>query len=280
MNLRMLLFPLATAAATAAHAGVTTDTITYHSAALDRPTTYIAALPSPLKPDHKYPVLYLLHGAYDNYRAWTDRTTLTQELAGRDLIVIMPDGSEFGWYLDSKIDPANQYDSAISRDLVRDVESRYPVRTDRGGRAIAGLSMGGHGALSLAAKHPELYSSASSLSGILNVSAHPGKWKLDEILGEQPATLDEWRRHSVLHLADTFTTANVALLFDTGLGDETGAVKDNQDLHHRLQDLNVPHIYREYPGTHNWEYWSTHIKEHLDFHQENFTNGTGSTLKE
>lgn len=264
------LIGVATLGAGSVCAGVTTETISFHSNALDRQTTYIVAMPAPLKPDHKYPVLYLLHGATGSYIDWTEKTTFTELLDGRDMIVVTPDGGEFGWYLDSKIKPENQFDSAISRDLIADVEKRFPVRTDRGGRGIAGLSMGGHGAITLAAKHPDLYASASSMSGILDIVAHPKSWQLPEILGEQPGALPEWKRSSAYYLVDNFTTGNVALLFDIGTEDQTGAVKNSRSLHERLDELGVMHIYREFPGKHDWEYWGGHIGEHLDFHGEQF----------
>ena len=261
----LLLLPCASFAA------VTTQTITFHSKALDKETTYIAVLPSPLKPNVSYPVLYLLHGATGNYRNWDDKTSLTLYMAERDMIVITPDGSEYGWYLDSPIKPESQYDSAISRDVVADVDSRFPTIADRSGRAIAGLSMGGHGALSLAAKHPDIFSSASSLSGILDITAHSGSWQMQEILGAQPQALNEWMNHSVFFLAENFTTASVKLLFDTGTEDATGAVADSRRVHLLLKSLGVDHTYREFPGVHNWVYWNAHLPEHLDFHQQNIS---------
>jgi len=269
-----LMLPLAvllSLVSTPASGGVTTQVVTMHSNALDKETTYIVALPDPLEPGKEYPVLYLLHGATGNYRDWTDKTTVTQALEERNMLVVMPDGDSYSWYLDSPVKTESQYDTAISRDLVNDVDCRFPTISNRNGRGIAGLSMGGHGALSLAAKHPEVYSSASSMSGILNVSDHPGKWGLNDILGLQPELLTNWTSNSVLYLADKFTTANVALLFDTGVGDKTGAVEDNRRTHEALANRKIAHDYREFPGIHDWKYWGGHIDEHLDFHQDNFT---------
>jgi len=276
-DMKMISFPIITMSvilslvSVPASARVTTQAVTMHSKALDKETTYIAALPDPLVSGKKYPVLYLLHGATGNYRDWIDKTTVTQALENRDMIVVMPDGDRYSWYLDSPVKSESRYDMAISRDLVNDVDSRFPTISDRSGRGIAGLSMGGHGALSLAAKHPEVYSSASSMSGILNVSDHPGKWGLNDILGLQPESLMNWRSNSVLFLADRFTTADVALLFDTGVGDNTGAVEDNRRTHEALANRKIAHLYREFPGIHDWKYWGGHIDEHLEFHDDNFT---------
>ncbi len=252
---------------------VTTRTISLYSEALDGETTYIVALPSTLEEGRNYPVLYVLHGATGSYRDWPEKTTITEELASRDMILVFPDGSEFGWYIDSEIKVENQFESAVTRDVRLDVERRFPARTDRGGRGIAGLSMGGHGALSLAAKNPELYISASSLSGILDIARHAGKWRLDDILGSQPEHVGRWRANSVYHLADRFTTAGIFLLFDTGMADKTGAVEDARKLHERLKALGVKHTYREFSGKHDWVYWREHIGEHIEFHSNAFTEG-------
>lgn len=251
------------------HAGTTTRTVSFRSTALDRETTYIAVLPEPLVPGKRYPVLFLLHGAYGGYRDWTGNTSLT-EILRYPMIVVTPDGGQFGWYLDSRITPGSNYETLITRDLIADVDSRFPTKSDRSGRGIAGLSMGGHGALSLAAKHPALFTSASSLSGILHLQAHPEDWQLPGRLGRLPEAKAEWARHSVLDLADRFTTANVALLFDTGTSDSAAALPDNRLVHRRLQELGVPHIYSEHPGNHDWTYWREHLPRHLDFHAEAF----------
>lgn len=267
----MILFIVSLMTPSLSSAAVTTQTVSFFSEALDAQTTYIVALPSRLEEGRKYPVLYVLHGATGSYRDWPEKTTITEELASRDLILVFPDGSHFGWYIDSVIKQENQFESAVTRDVRLDVEERFPARTDRGGRAIAGLSMGGHGALSLAAKNPDLYVSASSLSGILDIARHPGRWRLDEILGPQPEFEERWKANSVYHLADRFTTAGISVLFDTGVADKTGAVEDARKLHERLKELGVKHTYREFPGKHDWVYWREHIGEHIEFHSNAFT---------
>ncbi|MCX7717426.1 MAG: alpha/beta hydrolase-fold protein [Candidatus Sumerlaeaceae bacterium] len=259
------------------HAAVSTETlVVFRSTALDRDTTYIAIHPDPLEPGRRYPVLYLLHGATGNYRDWTERTSITALLAGRPLIVVTPDGGEFGWYLDSPLQAQSRYESATARDLVADVDARFPTIPSRNGRAIAGLSMGGHGALTLAAKYPDTFASASSMSGILRLEAHPGKWRLDTLLGPLPESAAEWARHSAWALADRFTTPGVALLFDTGTSD-SAALDDNRRLHERLTNRAIVHEYREFPGGHSWDYWRARLPEHLEFHLRTLAPDAGTT---
>lgn len=249
---------------------VTSMTVHYFSRALNAETTYVAILPARLEAK-RYPVLYLLHGAFGGYMDWPKNTPVEKYHAGRDMIIITPDGSPFGWYLDSPVKKRSQYDTAISHDLVADVDARFPTVADRAGRGIAGLSMGGHGALSLAAKHPDVFGSASSMSGILNITNHPGSWHLDDVLGKQPEAVEIWKQHSVLGLAPRFSEARVKLMFDTGTEDKTGAVKDNREVDDRLTSLSIAHTYKEYPGAHTWKYWSEHVPSHIEFHEKCFS---------
>lgn len=265
----------APAAVPASEARSTQTVHRFHAPSLGRKVAYIAITPDPMEPGRRYPVLYLLHGATGSYRDWTSNTSATALLAGRPLIVVTPDGGPYGWYADSRFLENSNYETFISRDLIADVDRRLPTIASREGRAIAGLSMGGHGALSLAAKHPDLFASASSMSGILNLRNHPKSWKLNEVFGELTDHEAEWRRHNVYDLAERFTTAGVRLLFDSGTSD-TAAIEDNRQVHRRLTDLGVPHDYREYPGAHTWKYWSDRLPEHVEFHSTTFRTGTAN----
>lgn len=246
----------------------TSTTITMFSRALGRETTYVVVMPSRLEEGKRYPVLYLLHGAYGSYRDWPERTKLLDYVAGRPFLVVCPDGGEFGWYADTATGGA--IETFITQDLIADVDSRFPTIARREGRAIAGLSMGGHGALSLAAKHPDLFCSASSMSGILALENHPGKWHLDERFGKLDESPETWHRHSVAHLVDRFTTAGITLYFDTGTSDATGAVTDNRLVHELLTNRGIVHTYAEFPGAHTWRYWDWRLPVHLAFHFERF----------
>ncbi len=222
-------------------------TVTMWSRALGRETTYTVIMPAERQPDTRYPVLYLLHGAYGSYRDWPEKTALLDYAAGRPLLIVCPDGGEFGWYVDSP--PNNNYETFLTQELIADVEARFPALPKREARGICGLSMGGHGALSLAAKHPELFCSASAMSGILCLTNHPGKWHLDDRFGPLNEQNDaRWRAHSVADLVDRFTTAGIALYFDVGTSDATGAVADNRLVHERLANRGIAHTYAEFEG--------------------------------
>ncbi|MGB9692383.1 MAG: alpha/beta hydrolase-fold protein [Candidatus Sumerlaeaceae bacterium] len=243
-------------------------TVTMFSPSLARETTYVVVMPEKLARGKRYPVIYLLHGAYGSYRDWPERTRLLEYAAGRPFLIVCPDGGPFGWYADTST--GGRIETFLTRDLIQDVDKRFPTVSRREGRAIAGLSMGGHGALSLVARYPDLFCSASSMSGILTLENHAGKWHLDERFGNITENPDAWRAHSVAQLVEHFTTAAVTLYFDTGTSDTTGAVADNRLVHERMTNRGLAHTYAEFPGAHTWRYWDWRLPAHLAFHFERF----------
>ena len=148
--------------------------ILVESAALGRSLPVSIYRPDGPAPASGWPVLYLLHGLNGCYRDWLSlggvQKTLDQMIAARrirPMLVVMPDGAN-SWYVDSAaVGGPGNYETAILDDLPKAIEQDFPVRRERGGRAIAGLSMGGFGALRLALKRPDRYVAVASLSGAI-----------------------------------------------------------------------------------------------------------------
>ncbi|MBN1477300.1 esterase family protein [Candidatus Sumerlaeota bacterium] len=222
-------------------------------------------------PPGGWPVLYLLHGAWGNHTDWwrvTDVESVAEECG---VMLVFPDGGQFGWYLDSPVDPSSQRESYLIGEVLPLVDRTFRTRTDREGRGICGLSMGGHGAISLAAKHPDLFGSASSLSGILDITRHGDRWELPLRLGPLEEGTESWRAHSCVYLADRFVDADVRIFFDCGIDDTVAdAITDGRLLRDRLLELGVPYIWAEHVGAHTWDHWSEHIGEHVRWHAEGF----------
>lgn len=126
--------------------------------------------------ESSYPVLLLLHGGTGSYVDWTgdgDADTLAADL---DLIVVMPEGGGKGWYTDwfvREADDTPRYETFHIHQLVHWIDANLRTHGTREGRAIAGLSMGGFGALSYAARHPDLFVAAASFSGGLDMTYSP-----------------------------------------------------------------------------------------------------------
>ncbi len=237
-------------------------------------------------PRRHYPVLYLLHGSFGDWTDWTVKGDAEKLTARARLIVVMPDtagkGNAGGWASDWANEGRGgppKFETYTIGQLIPWVDSHYRTRARRGGRAIAGLSMGGFSALSYAVRHPDLFAAAATFSGAVdtNIAAvaavvegetlADGGRTPDAIWG--PRATDEivWRTHNPFDLAANLT--HMTLSIRTGNGtpgpDESGAPYDpieggvhacSVNLHNALATLRIPHVWDDYGnGTHSWPYW-------------------------
>lgn len=221
-----------------------------------------------------FPVLYLLHGLLDDYTGWLRRTRIEMYVRDRPIIVVMPDGqrSFYANALGSEPDPRGarygdntRFMDHMTHEVIGNVERLLPVKRTRGGRAVGGLSMGGYGAMLLALTYPNHFASVHSHSGALLCGTKPTE--------KEPA---DFRRVFGANAAgsnlDLFVLAHRCrengklprILLDCGTGDFL--LDDNRQYHLFLQQIGVPHEYREYPGEHDWTYWDAHIASAIDFH--------------
>ncbi|QDK77215.1 esterase family protein [Spirosoma sp. KCTC 42546] len=232
-----------------------------------------------------YPVLYLLHGGFGHFNDWATKLpdkTLLQRLADQyNLLIVMPEGEIFSYYLDSPVIKDSQFETYLTKEVIDKIDKTYrTVRTNKG-RVITGLSMGGYGALYLATRHPDLYGAAGSMSGALNLDMT--SWKLtpemekgiksefEKILG--PFSPDSYAPYSVINMADNMKANGLKLIFDCGVDDFL--IEPNRELHRRLVFNQTPHDYSERPGGHSWDYWQNSLPNHvLFFNQVLKANGT------
>ncbi|AKD05488.1 esterase [Pontibacter korlensis] len=220
-----------------------------------------------------YPVLYLLHGYSGNYSDWLKtppQKNLLQQMADKyQIIIVTPEGGFSSWYFDSPTDKSSQYETYITKELREELDSKYKTIADKRGRFISGLSMGGHGALYLSARNPELYLAAGSMSGALNVAGieHENLLKsIEAVLGPKQENQELFRQSSVVHMVPQLKASGVKFMIDCGVNDFL--VEDNRELHRRLVYEKVPHDYIERPGEHNWVYWGNALEYHLLFFQK------------
>ena len=151
------------------------DSLDIPSAVMNK--TYKAAVVLPVsyvKSKTNYPVLYLLHGGGGHFRDWLTLTPdkmLVKNLSDQyNLIIVMPEGETFGWYLNSPVDQESQFETYITQEVIGKIDNTYRTIKDKKGRVITGLSMGGHGSLYLSSRHPELFCAAGSMSGAPDLS--------------------------------------------------------------------------------------------------------------
>ena len=265
---RLLLFVCLLLLTTAAHAA-RVDTLAIPSAAMQK--TYRAAVVLPASyaknKTARYPVLYMLHGAYGHFADWLKNTPdkqLVARLADQyNLIIVLPEGETFSFYLDSPVNPTSQFETYLTKEVLLKIDQTYRTVAEGRGRVIAGLSMGGHGALYLSARHPDLYCAAGSMSGALDLMSFNRKLTPAEatqrtqlwapILGSEADNPERFAANSVLNLVDQLHRNNLPLIIDCGVDD--GLLEINREVHRRLLYNHTPHDYTERPGGHTWPYW-------------------------
>ncbi|HXM33954.1 MAG TPA: alpha/beta hydrolase family protein [Pyrinomonadaceae bacterium] len=267
------LFLIASAAGAEETRKVDVQTIQFKSELIGKVLPYNALLPVGYAQSNKrYPVLYLLHGLFGHYDDWVTRTNLAEYAVPYDVIVITPEGHD-NWYTDSAAVPTDKYDSYFIRELISDVDARFRTIKDRRARGVAGLSMGGYGALKYGFKHPDLFAFAGSLSGALDPTtrseAHPGfAWDIlrssvNSVFG--PPDSQTRKANDIHQIARSLTATQVASLpfiyFDCGLDD--GFLATNRELADVLLAQKIPHQYCQLPGGHNWAYWDQQVREVL-----------------
>jgi putative tributyrin esterase len=218
----------------------------------------------------RYPVLYLLHGLTGHYSDWLSRTNLADYASDYSIIIVMPEGND-GWYTDSAIVATDKYESYILKELLPDVERRYRTIEARYGRAIAGLSMGGYGAIKFGLKSPQTFAFAASMSGAFGVTRLtekeiPDNWK-DSVELFGPANSETRQANDLFELIQRLPAQRVQSLpyfyFDCGSEDSPVIFRYNRELGGLMYEKKIPHEFRELPGDHSWAYWDRQIQEIL-----------------
>jgi len=301
-------------AAAQAPAAGTVRTDTLWSQALGARKELVVYLPPSYGRDRarRYPVAYYLHGAGGNETNWTQKGELATVMdslvaAGMpEMIVAMPDGDD-GWYttyntlvdlaackrmLPETASPEHDcvawphYDDYVAYDIVAHVDKAYRTRADRAHRAIAGLSMGGYGAVALALQYPRTFAAAASHSGVLwpmerapepftQALARPAsdsaglaarrtgkpaeQFRL--IFGADSAA---WIARDPLHLFDRAKARGAQLpALYADCGTEDFLVVENRAFRDALAARGAALAYAEYPGAHTWTYWRDHVAQSL-----------------
>ena len=269
--LAVLSYPLATASASVPSASV--ETVQLHSQLINATLPYNVILP----PDYRassatrYPVLYLLHGLFGHYSDWATRTNLADYAAQYRMIMVMPEGNN-GWYTDSVSTGTDKYESYIFKELIPDVQKRYRTIEARYGRAVAGLSMGGYGALKFGLKSPDMFAFVGSLSGAVSVATltEEDLKNLKSIRDSVftvfgPVGSETRKANDIYEIIRGVSAPRVASLpyIYLDCGTEDFLVTANQQFAALLREKKVPHEYRELPGEHNWAYWDQQVPEVL-----------------
>jgi len=258
----------------AAHAQrASVETIQFQSKLINATLPYHVILPPGYRASAttRYPVLYLLHGHGGHYTDWLTRTNVADYAGQYHMIIVTPEGNN-SWYVDGAAGSNDKYESYILQELMPDVDKRYRTIQSRYGRAIAGLSMGGYGAIKYGLKYPATFVFAASMSGAFGVTRYTEKEmggpNCDPFLKTFGPTGSETRKaNDIFEITKSLTAARVASLpyfyFDCGTEDAAQHFDRNRELSELFLEKKIPHEYRELPGNHGWQYWDQQVQEVL-----------------
>lgn len=218
-----------------------------------------------------YPTLWLLHGLSDDHTIWQRRTSIERYAAEKNLAVVMPAvGRSF--YQD--MPNGARYWTFLTEELPKLCRAWFPLSPAREDNFVAGLSMGGYGALRMALARPDLVSAGASLSGALNVTHRlknadrtGGRLSKEELLGIfGPKLTVEGTDADLFHLADEVAASKgpKPKLF-CWCGTEDELLDDNRLFHRHLESVGLEHRYEESPGSHEWVYWDEQIRRVIDW---------------
>lgn len=215
----------------------------------------------------RFPVIYLLHGLGGHFDNWGDKTKITRYSFPFEYIIVMPEGGD-GWYTDSISIPADKYESYIVRELIPEIDGKFRTIPGRGHRAIAGLSMGGYGALKFGLKYPDRFAIAGSFSGALDGPLRgqehhflrPSIMSVFGVEGSQTRKDNDIFRITRELPPDKIKDLPFLYL---DCGTEDWLFQTNRDFADLLLKQKIPHEFRQLPGRHDWMFWDSEVQEFL-----------------
>ena len=261
----------------------TVDTISIYSNAMHKEFKCVVIKPAiykkPVRQGGKkisLPVVYLLHGHDGWYSNWLIRVPQLKNYADEyNLIIVCPDGGKSSWYFDSPVDSTIKYETYIGKEVPEYIDAHYNTIKNRKGRAITGLSMGGHGAMFLALRHPDFFGACGTMSGGMDLNYSRSKFDIIKRLGDTITHADNWKKYMVITVVDEYKKQ-----IETGIGDALTMMIDcgiddfyyepNMLFHEKLLRLKLPHDYVIRPGKHDWAYWKNAVQYQLLFFSNYF----------
>jgi len=284
VTLTLILSP-----AFAQHRGKVIEQSSLKSSILGKEVRYTVYLPADYDYSQRsYPIVYLLHGFSDDNTGWLQFGEINRfadkgiaEGTIPPMIIVTPN-ADSSWYINS-MDGREKYEDFFVREFIPAVEKSFRVKSQKRYRGVAGLSMGGYGALIYALKYPELFASSAPMSAAI--------FPDDEITGMNDTYFDNllgrsmgeglkgkdrlnqhWYENSVLKIVDNKQADDLKKVrYWIDCGDDDFLTKGNCLLHLALTEKKVPHEFRVRDGGHNWTYWRTGITDALQFIGESFT---------
>ncbi len=268
--------------------GVVKEGLKLSSKILGKDVRYTIYLPFDYDTSERfYPVVYLLHGYSDDDTGWlqfghanllADEAIANQKIP--PMIIVMPDGG-VSWYINNN-DGSVRYEDFFIKEFMPYIESKYRIRAEKQYRGIAGLSMGGFGALNHALTHPDLFNSCVAFSSGVRtdeemLALDQSRWDGMEgpVYGAglkgQARLTDHYKANNPIHIMQTGDVQKIkSVRFYLDCGDDDFLYKGNSTMHILMRDREIPHEYRVREGGHSWGYWRTGLIDGLAFIGQSF----------
>jgi len=229
---------------------------------IPQPDTILIFKPKNYSNNKNFPLVILLHGWSGTYKHWNELTGGLQIYSDRfGFIIACPDGFYDSWYLDSPIKENSKIETFFVNDLIPGITNKYKV--DKKNIFITGLSMGGHGAMLMFLKHQDIFKSAGSLSGILDITEFPNRWSMLNALGKIEEYPENWKSNSVYNLLDKLKGTDKQILFECGT--EDFAYNVNKKFYEKCLQSKIKATFISKPGNHNADFWKNGIENHFIF---------------
>ena len=238
------------------------EIIAVHSEAMNKNIMVTVLLPDGYySSKESLPVVYVIHGFSDNYKKWDENANVGRFADQYNMIIVTPDGGYDSWYFDAPEDPTYRYETFISKELIKYIDSHYKTVPEKKMRAVTGQSMGGHGAMYLAIRHKDIFGSVGSTSGGLDIRPFPKNWGISKRLGTIEEHPENWEKHTVINVVDSLKNGELNIVFDCGYDDFFYQV--NCNMHEKLLKMGIAHDFFRRPGNHSWGYWNNSIQYHM-----------------
>ncbi len=219
-------------------------------------------MPEKTPPKDGFKTLYLLHGYFGDYTDWLYASNIIRYAESYDLVIVMPDGRN-SYYVNHP--NGLRFKDYITNDLIKRIEETFKVSKNKKDRFIAGLSMGGFGALYLGLHHPSLFSKIAALSPVIDIQYMEDHFNQQErvyhfytLFGKEDVKnghLDLYKR--ALEMKDQTLYMSI--------GKEDFLIEENRRFHTFLNEHRIPHTYLEKEGNHDWNYWDDEIQNVLEW---------------
>ena len=226
----------------------------------------------PVDDDFEYPTLYLLHGYSDDQSAWLRNSRINCYAGERKLAVIMP-STERGWYTDTAY--GYRFYTFIAEELPKVCQHYFRhLSTKRETTFIAGLSMGGYGALKIGLSKAERFAGVGAFSSAVDVysrakNASPDMIPYWRAIFGDPETIPG-SQNDIYHLAEQSIEEGKPLpKMYISCGTEDPRLHESQKIAKHLEALGYPVSYFQGPGEHNWDFWDEQIRLALAYFFEN-----------